>query len=766
MPEENVNPAWVAQTSQTSQWSWSQPWDDFVIDFWEGTSENVDELDTNADIQQESENDLSPEIQSDSENSETWDGDDFSFSDDLFWWEENESDNADADLQDFSQNEEMDLDEESDWDSNAEQESFVTELENTQPESESFEMDEPIIEEDSQSIWDTAETSEENNESSEENNEWFENNMESFEEDKELFDNVDESLENETDLAEEDAESAETAADNYENDFENVDMPEENVDVELNPENDLDGDSDVDLESDLDVNEESDIDLNTESDVDSDVDLNEESEVDSETDTEINSTLDWESDLESDLDSDVDSTIDWEADLDSEADSDNFESENEEIFEDSQKDSPNMEENNESFDENLDNDSDTEDQAFQDESITTESMFQDNEWEYQDVDLINYNAENLENEVLDQDTDTQWEQNPDMEMSLEPQVEDISSTDLPSNENISEPSFAYDMNAELTNTDPENSDWSVVENSDWNTEENAPQAPLETAVSLENSTDGQQIQSTLSLDQILDTELQVGNQTTLDTTNTWSDSWSSKKSILPIVIWAGVLALAAVVALMAFPTLLSNVWNEKSDDWEATHWTYLESNTNDSAFEYAPELDQNELINDDPDFPDPVDNGDELANQENDLWNYLPADPNTTGNPKPFNPSNVDVIDDSNLDDGMISEEEILLAISSFKSEGEQYYQYGQDRLDREIIRYASKIVYLCDEYQWRVLQWEWLDSESFDDFNTSVLDIINKIRESYNSPFDGESIAQSDFNSESSYFEGREQIESYIYNR
>jgi hypothetical protein len=30
-------------------------------------------------------------------------------------------------------------------------------------------------------------------------------------------------------------------------------------------------------------------------------------------------------------------------------------------------------------------------------------------------------------------------------------------------------------------------------------------------------------------------------------------------------------------------------------------------------------LDQNEFINDDPDFPDPVDNGDELANQENDL---------------------------------------------------------------------------------------------------------------------------------------------------
>ena len=815
MPEENVNPTWVAQTSQTSQWSWSQTWDDFVIDFWEWevvdqqTESKVD------DNNQDSMDDFSQWdnlANQDNEIAEEWKQDDILLDDDLFGWSESDAEDTnheddflwenltiqneeseDVD-EDFSDGAVMGLNQddaslgennEIDGESNSESELF----------SENEEQ-EPIFNE-QENLLENEET-QEDNESSDELSNYDEISTSDEKSDTFL------SEWNEEDGGVEDNELAED--DEYSNPFENVDMDAplaegENFGSDLN--DDAQFDDDLDRGSDFESNVESDVEsenMSKENDemVDQNLyenDIDDSNYVQEESDINENESTDFMEDIN--LDDNIDSEIVDNSEESIEDDvSDGFPSEEVDFDENRFE---NTEDNSEDDVED-DAENNYDNQPIEEEFMQNEGDVDSVDWELPNSEFDNQTDENsnIQSEVddywnessedindepqisdiehsevdsldmawLEQTMDMQWDQNVNNESDLDSQ----SSVSMESELNDqSEPSISYEMNADLINQNEENTDTNVVETT-------SPSIP-ETTDSVENVSEWQAVQSVLSLDQILDSELQMNGQPTTTTPSQWWNSASSKWSILPIAIWAGVLALAAVVVLMAFPTLLSGGGSVSWEEMDAAHWSaegiiWEQTVIEDEIQEYNPtDIETGEVFTSEdeyePYFPTPIESEEDtnLGGWDEIDYQYQPAW-NINTDAKPYSAGNVEYFDEESGDDEMISEDEILSVISSFKSQGEQYYKSGQERADREIIIYASKIIYLCDEYNSRVLAKEWLDMESFENFNTSVQDVIKKINSVYNANDTDTTLVQNDFNPEDTNFDWKDQIREYIQNR
>ena len=60
--------------------------------------------------------------------------------------------------------------------------------------------------------------------------------------------------------------------------------------------------------------------------------------------------------------------------------------------------------------------------------------------------------------------------------------------------------------------------------------------------------------------------------------------------------------------------------------------------------------------------------------------------------------------------------------------QAESYYSYGQEKLDKQIIKYALRLISVCDNYSDRVNNGEGLDSESFSTFKSSANKLLNKL--------------------------------------
>lgn len=814
MPEENLNPTWVAQTSQTSQWSWSQPWDDFVIDFWEWgvvdqqTESNIDDNQNNMDDFSQWD-DLANQ---DNEVTEEWNQDDILFDDDLFGW--SEADTEDTNQEDdflwedlsiqsgedggideiFPDGAEMgltqddaSLDENNEIADDSNSESELLEEEEQEPSDFSIEqeqdIDNPVSDNESN---DELRSDDEISASDEESDTL----LSGWNEDDGVVEGSDK-------LAEDDE---------YSNPFENMDIDAPLEDGE-NFESDLSDDAQFDNEFD----QNSDFEPNTESDVESEnMDKESDEMIDQnlyENDIEDSNYIQEESDINENENTDFMENINLNDDINSEIVENSEESMGESIgdsfpseeadfdenrFENTENSSGDNAEDN--YENNYDNEP-AQEEFMQNEEYTdsvnwdllnSESDNQINENSNIQSEVENYwnvSSEDLNDEPqisdskrseeesltidwLEQAMDVQWDQNVNNESDLDSQspvsVE-------PESNDQSEPTFSYEMSADLINQNEENADTNAAETT-------PPLSIPETTDSVENVSEWQAVQSVLSLDQILDSELQMNGQSMTTTPSKWENSTSSKWSILPIAIWAGVLALAAVVVLMAFPTLLSEWGNVSWEESVPTHWSaegiiWEQTVIEDVIQEYNPtDIETGEVATSEdeyePYFPTPIGSeedtnlgGDEIDYQYQPAWNI-----NTPA--KPYSAGNVEYFDEESADDEMISEDEILSVISSFKSQGEQYYKSGQERVDREIIIYASKIIYLCDEYNSRVLAKEWLDMESFENFNTSVQDVIKKINSVYNANDTDTTLVQNDFNPEDTNFDWKDQIRDYIQNR
>ena len=166
------------------------------------------------------------------------------------------------------------------------------------------------------------------------------------------------------------------------------------------------------------------------------------------------------------------------------------------------------------------------------------------------------------------------------------------------------------------------------------------------------------------------------------------------------------LTLAAVVAFLAFPNLLSTGGTSPSGEEHGTYETTLSQEPEEYVDTEQTE-DSESIVQeqDELDFPEPIS---QLGEDSQTDWDEQSVEYEhgttdisvslETSSSRPYVSDSVEVIDDLFYES--LSMEEIMEEISSFKSRGETYYNAGQERLDRTIVRYAAKIIHLCDNYE------------------------------------------------------------------
>ena len=278
-----------------------------------------------------------------------------------------------------------------------------------------------------------------------------------------------------------------------------------------------------------------------------------------------------------------------------------------------------------------------------------------------------------------------------------------------------------------------------------------------------------EVQSTLSLDQILDTELlsnpNLKDKSTAVPVNTVNSWWFfSNKKMVWIVAWVGLFVLTAFVVVLAFP----------SSNWERDPNEIVTDDTWSIAYIPEPTVT--------PEVPDaPIVTGNSIdptiSSGAMSTWEHWAP----TGvffptveeewegawvvDPEPY----IFVWEDSpemepeEPEVEEISIDKIRSDIFSFKWQAEIYYSAGESTADKQLMKYATQMKYLCESYQTRLDEWEWVDIESYTTFKTEVNWIISKIN-AYMGWWDEPVVIQN--LEDNSYFDGKEEILSYIENR
>ena len=306
-----------------------------------------------------------------------------------------------------------------------------------------------------------------------------------------------------------------------------------------------------------------------------------------------------------------------------------------------------------------------------------------------------------------------------------------------------------------------------------------PEASISTEIPetlpVADSTEVPQIQPTLSLDQILDSELLSNPAFTENSTASPSNQsvltglFNNKKTVA-LVAGIGIFILVGLVAILAFPS-----HNSDRKEWDvvntgivdAEHW---------AAPDLFPEVNKmwneawNEVVSENitnnsetssdfyewakstVEFPDPM---------WDDDWNNLDS-----SDPVPYIADSTQFPLDIDESEGVeeISADDILLTISSFKTQAEVYYEYGQEMLDKQLIKLSLQIVNACENYQQQIENWQWIDQSTFDLFKSNMNWIISKIN-AYNDWSDASNVVVANFDSEPN-FDEKEELKEYLYNR
>lgn len=289
-----------------------------------------------------------------------------------------------------------------------------------------------------------------------------------------------------------------------------------------------------------------------------------------------------------------------------------------------------------------------------------------------------------------------------------------------------------------------------------------------------------EVQSTLSLDQILDTELlsnpQLANNSTAVPVNTpvRSGLFSNKK-IVWIIAWVWIFLLLWFVAALAFPT-----WSKDRNPNEVV--------SENLQYEIEPTEEH-------PSAPTDLSSGDVPYTEENpkfdpytNSWNntntwedlkptstvYFPVADDPTEieyeqpilEPEPYTCTDCWISGEEEQEnpfelENEINVDKIKVDISSFKSQGEIYYSAGQSTSDRQLMKYASQMIYLCDNYENQINSWEWINEESYSWFKSNIMWVLSKI-DHYINWWDETIVVQT--LEDKSYFEGKDELKQYIY--
>ena len=245
------------------------------------------------------------------------------------------------------------------------------------------------------------------------------------------------------------------------------------------------------------------------------------------------------------------------------------------------------------------------------------------------------------------------------------------------------------------------------------------------------------IKSTLSLDEILDSELQsnpelvdssksMPNNITTKTTATWS------KKMITIFTWIWLMVLAWIVVVLAFPSIIPQIIWERDVE------------INPIEIEPIVEAKPEEAVVDE----------NKWDSDENPIWIHwtpveveFPEDTVDDKTPENTVEDKTEIYEYTELEnqedftEDWIWIEYIQSKISSFKSQGEWYKEVWESIPNEKVIKYATYVIRLCEDYQSQINSWEWVDSDTFYAFETKVWWFISKIEEQLSLPEEVETV-------------------------
>ena len=400
------------------------------------------------------------------------------------------------------------------------------------------------------------------------------------------------------------------------------------------------------------------------------------------------------------------------------------------------------------------------------------------EW---NVSEINSSANNLDDSSNDENLSAQVEDTP-LNTTEETKVESELSQPTTDSENKN---VLLEDSTENTQVEQNTTELNVQDNKPENVEENTNpigrtpdmvnNSQQNPEINTDNAPAGVEIKQTLSLDEILDSELtnnpQFSDKSKAVPNNvpTHSGLFGNKMAIFA---WIWLFVLIWFVAFLAFPS--GNSERKPGDIAEYT-WDIVDMNDSHSVS---------------PDLTGEIDNptqwdGQETWNKANtgevhgvptsiifpDAWNewYMWDELGTwdvwgeTPEIQPFTWSAGEDITEITPEIVKISAEEAESKISSFKLQGEQYYTLGEQLQDKQMMKFARQVIYLCDNYQAKIGSWEWLDQDSFTEFKTNVNSIISNMQDIAGWSDDAEEFIQSNFREEYD-FTGKDGVKDFIY--
>ena len=297
--------------------------------------------------------------------------------------------------------------------------------------------------------------------------------------------------------------------------------------------------------------------------------------------------------------------------------------------------------------------------------------------------------------------------------------------------------------------------------------------------------EGQEIKSTLSLDQIVDSEVNNNLQfvDSLDNkvvSNDSSNSWSSRRKKVVLVAGIWMFLLAGLVFVLAFP---SNVFERKP--WDVFVWTG--GNTVEIWDENEEIIDENEEVlwhgsSEDSEEQDdwlvssgsmagssimlPEDDEDSQPEWLQGIeWDIEIIGDDIEGNPEPYLWEDLDDEEPVKEEKVVLEKDYIISAITDYKSQVERYRSIWYNELqDKKYIMYAVQAIHLCEVYQQQVESWEWLDEDSFKKFELDIKSLLSNLVQ-YIWWEEVETFIQPNFNEEYD-FEGKDEVTNYVYER
>ena len=306
------------------------------------------------------------------------------------------------------------------------------------------------------------------------------------------------------------------------------------------------------------------------------------------------------------------------------------------------------------------------------------------------------------------------------------------------NENINNSTQTY-----VENIFPQIENNSTTQESQWNEIYNN----WTNDVSSNNNTEIPQMQSTLSLDQILDSELSSNpkySDNSISIPENKNKPPLQTKKISTILVWIWIFILTWFVVVLAFPSWNSDrkPWDEVNNTWNV-HGAWIELDYITNSWEYIPDPDF------ESDFPDPI-----ITWEVEEQYSPTIQPESTTfvvDFPDSFDEWDEDITN-THTDPIAIpyiwtseyeykNEEQenkdlktnIMESISSFKSQGEIYHSYWIENSDRKVVKYALQVINTCEIYEEQIWRWEWINQESFNEFKNKVSWILLKIEEHIN---------------------------------